>query len=142
MTMHMITGVNSNRTRKQKPKMTKGNMERWAAEMRVYNKQAKQRGDQQLTLDQYIDYIHGHGLPKKERKFEVYQPTNTNYRETPVYKSNGDGIGVCAAPEPKVYSGERQLLGIATLHKSNAVPVFADDDGKQYAKDIAHMRRN
>ena len=42
--------------------------------------------------------------------------------------------------ERKVYSGERQLLGIATMHKSNMVPVFADK--KEDAKDIAEMRRN
>ena len=28
--------------------------------------------------------------------------------------------------ERQVYSGERQLLGVATMHKSNMVPVFAD----------------
>jgi phage terminase large subunit-like protein len=37
------------------------------------------------------------------------------------------------------YSGERQLLGIATMHKSNMVPVFADQ--KEQAKEIASMRR-
>jgi len=44
--------------------------------------------------------------------------------------------------EPMVYTGERQLLGIATMHKSNLVPVFAEEDGgTQYAKDLARMRR-
>ena len=33
-----------------------------------------------------------------------------------------------------------QLLGIATMHKSNMVPVFADN--KEEAKEIAQMRRN
>lgn len=44
------------------------------------------------------------------------------------------------ARESMTYSGERQLLGIATMHKSNMVPVFADK--KEDAKDIAEMRRN
>ena len=39
--------------------------------------------------------------------------------------------------EPQQYSGERKLLGIATMHKSNMVPVFDE----QSAKDIAKMRR-
>ncbi len=43
------------------------------------------------------------------------------------------------AKERNVYSGERQLLGIATMHKSNMVPIFADK--KQDAKDISGMRR-
>lgn len=44
--------------------------------------------------------------------------------------------GVCAKPEPKVYTGTR-LIGIATMHKSNMVPVFKMED----AEDIARMRR-
>jgi hypothetical protein len=39
-----------------------------------------------------------------------------------------------------VYSGERTLLGVATMHKSNMVPIFADK--KDDAVDIAQMRRN
>ena len=47
--------------------------------------------------------------------------------------------GSTAPKERQVYSGERQLLGVATMHKSNMVPVFADK--KEDAKDIAKMRR-
>jgi hypothetical protein len=36
----------------------------------------------------------------------------------------------------KVYTGTK-ILGIGTLHKSNAVPVFSDEE----AQDIARMRR-
>ena len=42
------------------------------------------------------------------------------------------------ARESMTYSGERKLIGIATMHKSNMVPVFAEQD----AVDIAQMRRN
>ena len=42
------------------------------------------------------------------------------------------------ARESKTYSGERKLIGIATMHKSNMVPVFAEQD----AVDIAQMRRS
>jgi len=47
--------------------------------------------------------------------------------------------GSAAQKERNVYSGERQLLGVATMHKSNMVPIFADK--KEDAKDIANMRR-
>ena len=65
----------------------------------------------------------------------------------PDYSTNRTGIptsdtipgGSTAKKERQVYSGERQLLGIATMHKSNMVPVFADK--KEDAKDIANMRR-
>jgi len=53
------------------------------------------------------------------------------------YVSAGFGDGSTAKPAEKVYSGERKLLGIATMHKSNMVPVFAKSD----AEDIARMRR-
>lgn len=47
-----------------------------------------------------------------------------------------DTVGVAAAAEAKVYTGNN-IKGIGTLHKSNAVPIFTD----QEAVDIAHMRR-
>ena len=43
------------------------------------------------------------------------------------------------------YTGERKLIGIAMMHKSNLVPVFADEDdktGRKAATEIATMRRN
>jgi hypothetical protein len=47
--------------------------------------------------------------------------------------------GTTAAAEPKVYRGKRRLLGVATMHKSNMVPVFADKP--EEAIEIARMRR-
>jgi hypothetical protein len=44
-----------------------------------------------------------------------------------------------AQQAPKVYRGKRRLLGIATMHKSNMVPVFADNP--EEAAEIAKMRR-
>ena len=48
---------------------------------------------------------------------------------------------MCGGIAPKavvnVYSGERKLLGIATMHKSNMVPVFSKED----AESISKMRR-
>jgi len=43
---------------------------------------------------------------------------------------------VCAAPEKKEYTGTL-VKGIATMHKSNAVPVI----DQEQATDIANMRR-
>jgi hypothetical protein len=78
-------------------------------------------------------------------KMGVGKSTAQHTNELPNYKTGprmtSDRIaGHGAAKERKVYSGERQLLGIATMHKSNMVPVFADK--KEDAKDIAAMRRN
>jgi len=45
----------------------------------------------------------------------------------------------CVKPQVHQYSGERELIGIAVMHKSNLVPIFADN--KEVAVDIARMRR-
>lgn len=58
--------------------------------------------------------------------------------EAKQYKSVDSLVHSTAKPERQEYSGERKLLGIATMHKSNMVPVFDSD----HAKDLAKMRRN
>jgi hypothetical protein len=50
--------------------------------------------------------------------------------------SRDTGGGNATMPAPKVYTGTK-VLGIATMHKSNAVPVFSDEQ----AVDISKMRR-
>jgi hypothetical protein len=57
-------------------------------------------------------------------------------RETPKYRSAGDAVGSGLAKARNVYTGDK-IKGIGTLHKSNAVPVFSDDE----AKSLATMRR-
>jgi len=44
--------------------------------------------------------------------------------------------GPCTKPEQKVYTGSA-IKGIATMHKSNAVPIISDEQ----AVEIAKMRR-
>jgi len=53
-----------------------------------------------------------------------------------VYKSADDNSGIASRAEPKRYTGSL-VKGIATMHKSNAVPIIDD----QQAKDISAMRR-
>lgn len=52
------------------------------------------------------------------------------------YVSAGMSSGTAAKAEPKTYTGGN-LKGIATMHKSNMVPVFNTQD----AEDISRMRR-
>lgn len=75
---------------------------------------------------------------------KVRQPKPTNVpeysRTTPNYPSlMSREASYAAKKEEKIYMGERVLLGIATMHKSNMVPVFADK--KEDATEIARMRR-
>lgn len=67
----------------------------------------------------------------------AYKLTAPAGRETPRLPSRGaaDHSG-STAPVTKVYTGDK-VLGIATMHKSNAVPVFRAED----AVEISKMRR-
>jgi hypothetical protein len=51
--------------------------------------------------------------------------------------SKDTGVGVAAAIPAKVYTGTK-MLGIGTMHKSNSVPIFSDEE----AIAISTMRRN
>ena len=51
-------------------------------------------------------------------------------------KSRDTGGGSATLKEPNVYTGTK-VKGIATMHKSNAVPVFSDEE----AVEISKMRR-
>lgn len=58
-------------------------------------------------------------------------------RETKRYESLDTGHkGAVKTAEIPQYTGTK-IKGIGTMHKSNAVPIFSDDE----AKDIASMRR-
>ena len=77
---------------------------------------------------------------KKEKRGNVITNTIPDYRANASSIPTSDRVaGHGTAKEQMTYSGERQLLGIATMHKSNMVPIFADK--KEDAKDIASMRR-
>ena len=69
---------------------------------------------------------------------EIYSSPKLTYRgsDAPRIPSRDSGGGVATLPAPKVYTGT-MVKGIATMHKSNAVPVFSDEQ----AVDISRMRR-
>lgn len=151
--MHLARGLTTNNTkaRKKKTNYTQKQIEKWTSEMRDYNKRMRRIHchDMQMTINEYIDYIHGRFRPKKKTETVMSMPWHYSgppRRETkhiPSYNSSGS-FAPCTKKEPLQYTGERKLVGIATMHKSNMVPVFADDDdknGQKQATEIAKMRR-
>lgn len=73
----------------------------------------------------------------KKHEFKEYKPAKKYYRETQEYssfESNSQTQGT--AKERNEYSGD-YITGLATMHKSNIVPVGKGDDAESYAK----MRR-
>jgi hypothetical protein len=95
--------------------------------------------------DEWQELLDRHGVEAEDRKRKramaapAYVPPKPSYRgaDQPRQPSVTSNVGgVCARPETKVYTGDK-MLGIATMHKSNSVPVFRAED----AVEIARMRR-
>lgn len=74
------------------------------------------------------------------REFKDYVPSRSYVRSTQTYKSHEgftNQATTTARQQRHEYSGE-YITGLATMHKSNIVPVGKGDDPKNYAT----MRRN
>ena len=139
-------------TRKPKTKITKRKMAELEVRWRQHNKSMKQKGMHSCryeTLEDYIDYVYGkvksvQTFPTKKAKPNYRVQESKEHKEK--YPSlmeqqikNGtftQGGNTCAKKELYKYTGTL-VKGIATMHKSNAVPVI----NQQEATDIARMRR-
>jgi len=69
------------------------------------------------------------------RPFPTYGPPPGRTTNDHI-KSLDTGKGIGAKKDIPVYTGTK-MIGIGTMHKSNAVPIFCDDE----AKAISSMRR-
>jgi hypothetical protein len=145
MTMHLVgpyLTTTNYRKPKQKPR-TKAAQKKFEQSHVEYNKSMKRMGlhDQMMSLDEYDLYCKGLWKPKVKAtpKKESYQHKDTSYRETVRIPSlnSKDCLGFAPRKEPQKYTGTL-IKGIATMHKSNAVPVINDEQ----ILEIAKMRRN
>ena len=125
MTMHLVRGMTTINTKKRKAKgitaadrKAKAEHDKWLTKMGVHPDQlaAKKKANGGKSPYSMPDYSSpsGNKIPTSDRIC-------------------GNGT----KKEGNTYSGERQLLGVAMMHKSNLVPVFSTKD----AKEIARMRR-
>jgi len=132
------------RKRKAK-KYTANQLETLRVEWRQYNKRMRQQNMHSLqwdTFEDYLAYVQGNPPKRKkeEKEFKPYASTKSYERHTEKYPSlqTSDVIpGACAKRENPKYTGDL-IVGIATMHKSNAVPVMRNTE---QAKEIASMRR-
>jgi hypothetical protein len=85
------------------------------------------------------------GVEQQERKRKngldrpEYVAPKLNIRETSLSNrpSLRTGAGIAVKKKSPTYTGTK-VKGIGTMHKSNAVPIFSDEE----AIDISKMRRN
>lgn len=75
---------------------------------------------------------------KRALTSSIYVAPKISYRgsDQPKIPSLPFTGGPCTKSEQKIYTGTK-VKGIGTMHKSNAVPIFSDEE----AKDISKMRR-
>jgi hypothetical protein len=91
--------------------------------------------------EEYEVWLARHQVPTMKKIVPTVKPwvysLGENVRETPKIPSLNSSMMDGGTLKPKkVYTGDK-ILGIGTLHKSNAVPVFSVEE----AQDMAKMRR-
>lgn len=136
MSMHLCgPALTTTSTKKRKKKLTDNQYTKMCMDWRSYNKDMRRMGLKEKTLDEYIAYRQGR-LKYTPKVIKDPFKATTLRRETPKYES-GIGIGVGGARKENVYTGTL-IKGIATMHKSNAVPII----NQEQAVEISQMRRN
>ena len=100
----------------------------------------------ELQQESWNNLLKSHGIDKNTPKVkaknikgnltDTYRLTVPAGREVPKINSVDTGWVPCTKPTDKVYTGTK-VKGIGTMHKSNAVPIFSDEE----AVEISTMRR-
>ena len=106
------------------------------------NREAQANHEEWLQTQGLDNYT----LKQKAKNFKGYdmpdlRPRDPNYPKT----SDKIPVGTGKKKQEQHYSGERKLVGIGLMHKSNLVPIFADDDdekGRKAATEITLMKGN
>lgn len=132
MTMHLAgPGLTTTRTtRRPRKNWASAEQKRRALELEAeWN--AKQQAWQSVIKQHKTTAPPNYSQPDT-RLSPAYPPG----REPQNIPSKPDTVGVAARRDAPVYTGNN-ILGIGTLHKSNAVPVFTEEE----AVSLAGMRR-
>lgn len=161
MTMHIVgPWLTNTSTKKRQQKVTKAQQEEIECGWRERNSRLKEMGLPKETLEQYTDWLYGRVKKEKTKACNRGVSTTTVTSSTKEYLQNKKSKDKCPEQEVKgevednhrslglwitgpvsskpspVYTGTK-VKGIGTMHKSNAVPIFSDEE----AVDISKMRR-
>ena len=103
--------------------------------------QSRRNREAQANHEEWLQSqgLDSYTLKQKSKQFKGYE--TPEYDGDPNYPKTSDKIPVNGSGNKKQeqqYSGERKLLGIGLMHKSNLVPVW-DEEG---AKEITLMKGN
>jgi hypothetical protein len=131
MTMHLEGPWLSTTGRKRGPK-------KWASAEAKRTAHARQaEWDRKLVeFDRMAPKFSSGPYNAPRKTITDYMPKTPPGRETTRIESVDTGWVPCVKVKDNEYTGTK-IKGIGTMHKSNAVPVFSD----QEARDISSMRR-
>lgn len=141
MTMHLERGLTTLYTKKRKERVTKAKHEQLERDWRDRNLRLKQMGLPKESFEQFLEFVYGrkqavNTTPETNNRSDSY-----NHKKVDTNPVKPQSLGrwitgpVSSKPSP-IYTGTK-VKGIGTMHKSNAVPIFSDDE----AIDISRMRR-
>jgi hypothetical protein len=143
-------------TKKREEKITKKKQHELECGWKERNILLKELHLPKQTFEQYLEFIYGKGTKTKEKgrektsttlnskvptsssKDEILSVAKTleENRKSKIPSKEDTVKGPCSSKPSPVYTGSK-VIGIGTMHKSNMVPIFSDDE----AKDISSMRR-
>lgn len=162
MSMHIVGPyLTTTSTKKRKNKVTKSQQDELERGWKERNQRLKEMHLPKETFEQYMEWVYGKGSKAKTKANNRSEssPTQKATQGSGVTKIHQVSVSevqtgrngsmeqnsevgkkwitgpVSSKPSP-VYTGTK-MIGIGTMHKSNAVPIFSDDE----AKDISSMRR-
>jgi hypothetical protein len=143
--------LNNTAIRRKVTKVTKSQQEELERGWRARNIWLRDLGLPKESLEQYTEWVYGRGK-KTKAKTQNRSEAKTTARiqnkapqVNPIFAQNTSlsssapskwVTGPCTTKPSPTYTGTK-IIGIGTLHKSNAVPVFSNEE----AIDIARMRR-
>ncbi len=142
MTMHLVGPyLTTTNYKKRKVKITKAKQAALELRWKEHNKFLKSIRCATVTFEEFMDYINGKRSKKPIEPSPKLLEAPAYRRETPHIPSLNSDLkdlqNACARRESQRYTGTL-IKGIATMHKSNAVPIINDEQ----AKEISQMRRN
>lgn len=133
MTMHLVGPYLSlNGKKKGKRKFRNAEEARKARELDASWKELQKKWGVEAEERKRRRALSADTLSSSSYSLKIPEGRNT----TSHIKSVDTGMGNATLAPAKVYTGTK-VKGIATMHKSNAVPVFSDEE----AVDISKMRR-
>jgi hypothetical protein len=129
MTMHLAhPALSTGGKRRGKPKFRNSEAAQKARALEASWKELQKKWEVEAT-----DKKRKRALAAEPLTYKLGTPPG---RETERIASRGDGMGVATTKPAMQYTGTK-MLGIGTMHKSNSVPIFSDEE----AIEISRMRR-